>query len=49
MYMIRVYNYHTDEVLERTFSDPADAYYYEVLLDFLEAGYERFLDGERLY
>lgn len=49
MDMVRIYNYHTNEILEKTFSDPADANDYEVLLDFLEASYERFHDGEKLY
>ena len=37
MEMVRVYNYHTGEILEKTFTDPADADAYEFLLDFLEA------------
>lgn len=49
MDMIRVYNYHTNEVLETTFADPADADYFEYILDFLEARYERFHNGEKLY
>lgn len=49
MEMIRVYNYHTGEILEKTFANPTDADAYEFLLDFLEADYARFHDGERLY
>ena len=49
MDMIRVYNYHTGEILEKTFADPADADDYEFILDFLEADYARFHDGKRLY
>ena len=49
MDMIRVYNYHTGEILEKTFANPADADDYEFILDFLEADYARFHDGERLY
>lgn len=49
MDMIRVYNYNTDEVLEKTFADPADADDFESILDFLGASYERFRNGERLY
>lgn len=49
MEMVRVYNYHTGEVLEKTFTDLADADAYEFLLDFLEASYERFHNGEKLY
>lgn len=46
---IRVYNDHTCEVLEKTFDDPADADDFEFILDFLEARYERFHNGEKLY
>ena len=49
MEMVRVYNYHTGEILERTSVDPADADAYEFLLDFLEVSYERFHNGEKLY
>ena len=49
MDMVRVYNYHTNEVLEKTFADPADADDSEYILDFLEARYERFHNGEKLY
>lgn len=52
MDMVRVYNYHTNEVLEvleKTFADPADADDFESILDFLEASYERFHNGEKLY
>ena len=49
MDMVRVYNYHTNEVLEKTFTDPADADDLEYILDFLEARYERFHNGEKLY
>ena len=45
----RVYNYNTNEVLEKTFADPADADEFEYILDFLEASYERFHNGEKLY
>lgn len=49
MDMVRIYNYHTNEVLEKTFADPADADDFECILDFLEAHYERFHNGEKLY
>lgn len=49
MEMVRVYNYHTGEILEKTFTDLADADAYEFLLDFLEASYERFHNSEKLY
>ena len=49
MDMVRVYNWHTNEVLEKVFADPADADDFETILDFLEAEYERYHDGEQLY
>lgn len=49
MDMVRVYNYNTNEVLEKTFADLADADDFELILDFLEASYERFHNGEKLY
>lgn len=49
MDIVKVYNYHTGEILEKAFVDPADADNYEFLLDFLEAHYERFHNGEKVY
>mgnify|MGYP000549124078 FL=1 len=49
METIRIYNDHTGEVLEKTFADPIDADNYEFILDFLEARYERFHNGKKLY
>lgn len=49
MDMVRIYNYNTNEVLEKTFTDPADADDFEFILDFLGASYERFHNGEKLY
>ena len=49
MELVRVYNRKTGEVLEKTFTSPEDADNYEIVLDFLEAEYERYHDGERLY
>lgn len=49
MDIIRVHNWHTNEVLEKVFADPADADDFETILDFLEAEYERYHDGEQLY
>ena len=49
METIRIYNDHTGEVLEKTFTDPIDADNYEFILDFLEARYERFHNGKKLY
>ena len=49
MEMIRIYNDHTGEVLEKTFADPIDADTYEFILAFLEARYERFHKDKKLY
>lgn len=49
MDIIRIYNRHTNEVLKKVFADPADADDFETILDFLEAEYERYHDGEQLY
>ena len=38
-----------DRILEKTFTDPADADDFEFILDFLGASYERFYNGEKLY
>ena len=49
MDMVRIYNKHTNEVLEKTYEDPADADDFEIILDFLEAEYERYHNGEKCY
>ena len=49
MEMVKVFNYNTGEVLEKTFVDPADADDFELILDFLEARYERYHNGEQIY
>lgn len=49
MEMIRIYNDHTGEILEKTFTDPIDVDNYEFILDFLEARYEQFHNGKKLY
>lgn len=49
MDIVRVRNRHTGEVLVKTFEDPADADDFEFVLDFLEAEYERYHDGEKCY
>lgn len=49
MDIVRVHNWHTGEVLVKTFEDPADADDFEFVLDFLEAEYERYHDGEKCY
>lgn len=48
MEMIRIYNYNTNEVLEKTFASFEEADGYENILIFLGASYERFLDGEKV-
>lgn len=49
MEMIKVFNDHTNEILEKTFIDTADADDFEFILDFLEARYERYHNGEKIY
>lgn len=49
MDIVRVYNRHTNEVLTKSFVDPADADDFEIILDFLEAEYERYHNGEKCY
>lgn len=49
MDMVKVFNYNTGEILEKTFVDPADADDFEFILDFLEARYERYHNGEQIY
>lgn len=49
MEMIRVFNDHINEIFEKTFVDPADADDFEFILDFLEAKYERYHNGEQIY
>lgn len=49
MEMVRVYNDNTGEILEKEFISSEEADDYEFILDFLEAHYERFHNGEKLY
>lgn len=49
MEMIKVFNDHTGEILEKMFVDPADADDFEFILDFLEARYERYHNGVQIY
>lgn len=49
MEMIRIYNYKTNEILEKTFSDQSEADDLETILDFIGVKYERFHNGERWY
>lgn len=49
MEMVKVFNDHTGEILEKKFVDPADADDFEFILDFLEARYERYHNSEQIY
>lgn len=49
MEMVRVYNNNTGEILEKEFLSSEEADDYEFILDFLQATYERFHDGNKLY
>lgn len=49
MDIIKIYNYKTDEILEKTFSDQSEADDLETILDFIGAEYERFHNGEKWY
>lgn len=49
MELVRVYNRKTGEILEKTFANSKDADNFEIALDFLDAEYERYHDGERVY
>lgn len=47
--VIKMFNDHTQEIIEETFDDPIDADYFEYHLDLLEAHYQRYSRGELLY
>lgn len=47
--VIRMFNDHTQEIMEQAFDDPIDADYYEYHLDLLEIHYQRYSGGELLY
>jgi hypothetical protein len=49
MDVIKIYNYKTDEILEKTFSDQNEADDLETILDFIGVEYERFHNGEKWY
>lgn len=49
MEIVRVFNDHTGEILEKRFIDPADADDFEFILDFVEVRYERLYNGEKVY
>lgn len=46
MDMIRIFNYKTNEVMDITFETPTDAENLEMILDFLNADYTHFYNGE---
>ena len=46
MDMIRIFNYKTNEVMDITFETPTDAENLEMILDFLNADYIHFCNGE---
>lgn len=47
--VIKMFNDHTQEIVEEAFDDPIDADYYEYHLDLLEIHYQRYSRGELLY
>ena len=47
--VIKMFNDHTQEIIEETFDDPNDADYFEYHLDLLEVHYQRYSRGELLY
>ena len=47
--VIRMFNDHTQEIMEQAFDDPIDADYYEYHLDLLQVHYQRYSGGELLY
>ena len=49
MDVIKIYNYKTNEILEKTFSDQNEADDLETILYFIGVEYERFHNGEKWY
>ena len=47
--VIKMFNDHTQEIIEETFDDPIDADYFEYHLDLFEVHYQRYCNGELLY
>lgn len=49
MIEIRIYNDRSGEILRKPFTDSADADEFEFYLDFLDAHYARYENGELIY
>ena len=49
MELIKIYNDHTGKVLKKTSATANEADDFEIILDFVEARYECFSNGEQLY
>ena len=49
MDVIKIYNYKTNEILEKTFSDQSEADDLETILEFIEAEYERLKKKKKWY
>lgn len=49
MELIKIYNFKTNEILEKTFDSEEEADLFEIPLSFLDADYERYHNGERVY
>ena len=47
--VIKMFNDHTQEIIEETFDDSIDADYFEYHLDLPEVHYQRYSRGELLY
>lgn len=47
--MIRVFNDTTLEIIEKVFNNEDEADLFEIPLSFLDAHYERYHNGERVY
>lgn len=47
--VIKMFNDHTQEIIEKAFDDPIDADDFEYHLDLLEIHYQRYSGGELLY
>lgn len=47
--VIKMFNDHTQEIIEKTFDDPIDADNFEYHLDLLQIHYQRYSHGELLY
>lgn len=47
--VIKIFNDHTQEILEKSFNDSLDADNFEITLDFAQVHYQRYSNGELLY